>query len=244
MPKPGVLGAVRAGTLLLILALAGCGGGVQPGLSPEVMRLYGPVQDGEITIPAVPAGALSEEKVRQIVDYWTDEAPGTIIVDPGAKFLYYVLPDSKAIRYAIAVGEEGRGFSGRATVPVKREWPYWTPTRNMINRDPEQYGPYAAGMEGGLANPLGARALYLYRGGRDTMYRIHGTNDVYSIGNSTSAGCIRLYNQDSLDLYDRVEPGSPVLVLAEDQAGLGTAGGIIAQPELVAELPSEIETFQ
>lgn len=228
-PKPHAGRAVRAAALFLLVALAGCGGGIEPsGLAPEVMRMYGPVQDGDITIPAVPEAALSQEHARQVVDYWTKEAPGSIVVDPGAKFLYYVLEGNKAVRYAIAVGEEGRGFHGRAVVPLKREWPNWTPTQNMIRRDPAQYGPYAGGMEGGLANPLGARALYLYRNGRDTMYRIHGTNDVYSIGQSTSAGCIRLYNQDSLDLYERVEPGTPVLVLTEDQAGLGTAGGLIA----------------
>jgi lipoprotein-anchoring transpeptidase ErfK/SrfK len=92
----------------------------------------------------------------------------------------------------------------------------------MIRRNPEEYGPWSGGMEGGLRNPLGARALYLYRNGRDTMYRIHGTNDVYSIGQATSAGCIRLYNQDSLDLYSRVEPGSRVVVLPEYAAGRWT----------------------
>lgn len=188
----------------------------------ETLRMYGPVQDGEFLIPAVPPQALSERNARQLVDYWSDEEPGTIIVDPFARFLYYVLDGNRAVRYGIAVGEEGRGFSGRAVVPVKREWPSWTPTRNMIREDPEQYGPWADGMEGGPSNPLGARALYLYRNGRDTMYRIHGTNDVYSIGRATSAGCIRLYNQDILDLYQRVEPGTKVVVLTEAESGAGT----------------------
>ena len=224
-------GPARLLALLGLGALAGCAADepvvtrISPpeaNLSPEVLQMYGPVQDGDITIPAVPARALSERHVRQVVDYWTDEPPGTIVVDPGAKFLYYVLEGDRAIRYGIAVGEQGRGFSGRAVIPLKREWPDWTPTRNMIRRDPEQYGPYAGGMEGGLRNPLGARALYLYRNGRDTLYRIHGTNDVYSIGRATSAGCIRLYNQDSLDLYRRVDLGTRVVVLPESQAGRGT----------------------
>lgn len=221
-------GAMRAVSLLFVVALAGCAGNdavvtrVGTDLGPSTLEIYGPVQDGDILIPAVPAQALSERNVRQIVDYWTDEPAGTIVVDPGAKFLYYTLGDNKAIRYGIAVGEEGYGFSGRAVIPLKREWPSWTPTRNMIRRDPEQYGPWAGGMQGGLQNPLGARALYLYRNGRDTMYRIHGTNDVYSIGQATSAGCIRLYNQDSLDLFQRVESGTRVLVLPESQAGRWT----------------------
>jgi lipoprotein-anchoring transpeptidase ErfK/SrfK len=221
MSKLPRVGVVRLLLLFATAVLAGCAGQgeVSSRLSPEVLQMYGPVQDGDRIIPAVPEDALSEEKVRQVVDYWTDEAPGTIVVDPGAKYLYYVLPGNQAVRYGIAVGEEGRGFSGNATVPVKKEWPSWTPTRNMIRRDPEQYGPWAGGMEGGLANPLGARALYLYRGGRDTYYRIHGTNDVYSIGRATSAVCIRLYNQDSLDLYERVEPGTRVIVLPEYAAG-------------------------
>lgn len=228
LPKVRAGGGVRLLALLAGVGLAGCANRgdvittMDDQLSPELMAMYGPVEDGEFLIPAVPARALPQENVRQEVDYWADAAPGSIVVDPGAKYLYYVLEGDRAIRYAIAVGEEGRGFSGSAVVPVKREWPSWTPTQNMIRRDPEQYGPYAGGMEGGPDNPLGARALYLYRNGRDTMYRIHGTNDVYSIGHATSAGCIRLYNQDSLDLYARVEPGTRVVVLAESSAGQWT----------------------
>src|SRR5690606_29991595 len=107
--------------------------------------------------------------------------PGTIVVDPHARVLYHVLEGGLATRYGIAVGREGYGFSGSANVRRKAEWPGWTPTANMIRREPDVYGPYAGGMPGGLENPLGARALYLYRGNRDTMYRIHGTNSVSSI---------------------------------------------------------------
>lgn len=230
-PMRRAVPGIRLLSLLAAAVLAGCAGNdpvVTRVSSPEVnlpasvTQMYGQVQDDEFTIPAVPPRALSEQKARQIVDYWSNEPPGSIVVDPGAKFLYYVLEDDKAIRYGIAVGEQGRGFTGRAVIPVKREWPSWTPTQNMIRRDPEMYGPYAGGMVGGLRNPLGARALYLYRNGRDTMYRIHGTNDVFSIGQSTSAGCIRLYNQDSIDLYERVEPGTRVLVLPESDAGRWT----------------------
>ncbi len=219
-----MFGGVRVLALLAAAGISGCAPQeeVTRGLPPDVMQMYGAVQDGDIVIPAVPEAALSERNVRQVVTYWSPEEPGTIVVDPGAKFLYYILGGNQAIRYGIAVGEQGYGYSGRAVIPLKREWPDWTPTQNMIRRDPEQYGPWAGGMEGGLRNPLGARALYLYRNGRDTMYRIHGTNDVYSIGRATSAGCIRLYNQDSLDLYQRVDSGTRVVVLPETQAGRWT----------------------
>lgn len=184
--------------------------------------LYGATQDGGRTIPAVPQAALSERNRRQEVDYWTDEPPGTIIVDPYARFLYLVLEDDRALRYGVAVGEQGRGFSGEGVIPVKREWPRWTPTQNMLRRDPELYGPVRNGMEGGLDNPLGARALYLFKGGRDTLYRIHGTNNPFSIGKAVSSGCIRLFNQDILDLHERVKDGAHVVVLSESESGKGT----------------------
>ena len=234
----------RLVAILCVAVLAGCAEGpvvtVDDGevnrLSPEVLQMYGPVDDGEIIIPAVPPRALSERNVRQVVDYYSEEEPGTIIVDPGARFLYYVLGDMQAIRYGVAVGEAGLSYAGPAVIPVKKEWPSWTPTQNMIRRDPEQYGPWADGMQGGLQNPLGARALYLYRNGRDTYYRIHGTNDVYSIGQATSAGCIRLYNQDILDLYGRTEPGTRVVVLTPAQAGQGAVPDMRGGGTLTAAL--------
>ena len=119
----------------------------------------------------------------------------------------------RAIRYGIGVGKEGLAWSGRARVGRKAAWPRWTPTASMIRREPERNARWAGGMEGGLSNPLGARALYLYDNGRDTMYRIHGTTEPWSIGQSVSSGCIRLFNQDIIDLYSRVPVGSPVVVL-------------------------------
>lgn len=217
----------RSKTLIapLILLLAACGprtAGLPPGLSPETVAMYQAVPDGEITIPAVPEKWLSDDKARTEVAYWTKERPGSIIVDPHARHLYYVLPDDRAIRYAIAVGKEGRGFSGNATVAYTRAWPRWTPTANMLRNEPELYGPWRGGMEGGLENPLGARALYLYRNGRDTRYRIHGTAYPWSIGEADSAGCIRLYNQDIVELERKVKPGAHVVVLSEAQSGKGT----------------------
>jgi lipoprotein-anchoring transpeptidase ErfK/SrfK len=193
-----------------------------PEVAPDVLAMYGAVADGDLTIPTVPTRYLTERNRRQIVDYWTDEAPGTIVVDPWDRFLYYVLADDRAIRYGIAVGEDGRGFSGEGTIPFTREWPRWTPTPNMLAEDPDLYEPHRGGMEGGLENPLGTRALYLFQGGQDTLYRIHGTNHPWSIGEATSAGCIRLFNQDILDLHGRVDAGTRVVVLSEDEAGKGT----------------------
>jgi len=223
---------ITFGGLAAIAFLAACA--TPPGDAPQETAapvvpaaakadpLYGAMQDGGRTIPAVPQAALSERNRRQEVDYWTEEPPGTIIVDPYARFLYLVLEDDRALRYGVAVGEQGRGFSGEGVIPFKREWPRWTPTQNMLRRDPELYGPVRNGMEGGLDNPLGARALYLFKGGRDTLYRIHGTNNPFSIGKAVSSGCIRLFNQDILDLHERVKDGAHVVVLSESESGKGT----------------------
>ncbi len=123
-----------------------------------------------------------------------------------------------ATRYAIAVGREGLSFRGSGVVGRKAEWPSWQPTRNMIRTRPDLYADYAAGLPGGLDNPLGARALYLYRGGRDTLFRIHGTIDPASIGRATSAGCIRLFNQDAIHLYDNTAMGTPVHVRTYEES--------------------------
>jgi lipoprotein-anchoring transpeptidase ErfK/SrfK len=179
---------------------------------------YGALVDEGYPIPAVDAAYLAHPNRRATVAYGGPEAPGTIVVDPFTKFLYLVEEGGQATRYPIAVGREGRGFRGRATVQRKEIWPGWTPTANMIRTEPEVYGPFAAGIPGGLASPLGARALYLYRGGRDTRYRIHGTNDLESIGNATSAGCIRLFNQDIIDLFNRTPIGAEVVVRTYEES--------------------------
>ena len=173
---------------------------------------YGPLEDGDYVLPHIEPEYTAGVNKRTLVTFNGDDGPGMIVVDPFAKFLFYTLGDGTAIRYPIAVGREGRGFRGTATVRVKREWPGWTPTKNMIRTEPEVYAKYAGGVPGGLRSPLGARALYLYRGRRDTYYRIHGTNDLPSIGHNSSAGCIRLFNQDIIDLYNRVEIPTEVRV--------------------------------
>ena len=179
---------------------------------------YSEIQEGHITVDAIDPQYLHEPNRRKSVAFQGNETPGTIIVDPYAKFLYLVQGPQSAIRYPIAVGREGRGFSGRATIGRKAEWPGWTPTANMIRSDPEAYAAFAGGIPGGKASPLGARALYLYRGGRDTYFRIHGTNDPATIGNQGSAGCIRLFNQDIIDLYARVPVGAQVVVRGYEQS--------------------------
>lgn len=139
--------------------------------------------------------------------------PGVSHVDTGGTWLYLTLAERWARRYKIAVGAMGRNFQGLARVGRKAEWPSWTPTAAMIAAEPEVYGPMAGGCPGGhRMNPLGARALSLYRRSRDTMYRIHGTPQPWTIGQSFSSGCIRLVNDHAIDLYDRVPVGTPVVV--------------------------------
>lgn len=144
-------------------------------------------------------------------------APGTIVVDTTNRFLYLVGDDGTAIRYGIGVGREGMAWSGSATIKRKAKWPTWTPPAEMIARQPE-VAKYAGGMPGGPDNPLGARALYLYEGNRDTLFRLHGTSQESSIGRAVSSGCIRLMNEDIIDLYQRVPTGTEVVVLQNRRA--------------------------
>ena len=144
---------------------------------------------------------------------FTGYRSGTIVVDPKNHFLYLVERWGKARRYGVGVGKAGLAFKGTAEIKRKAEWPSWTPTANMIKREPQKYKRYAKGVPGGPNNPLGARALYLYKGGRDTYYRIHGTTQPNSIGRSVSNGCIRMINDHVIDLYNRVPLGTKVVVL-------------------------------
>ncbi len=169
---------------------------------------------------ALAAPAIAQTVVRIPRDWLPTQieinpglTPGVIHVDTPGKWLYLTLSDGAAMRYKIAVGAAGRNFSGQATVRRKAEWPGWTPTQNMIRLEPEVYGPYAAGLPGGdPRNPLGSRALYLYVGGRDTYYRIHGTPQPWTMGQAFSSGCVRLINEHVEDLYERVPVGTQVIV--------------------------------
>ena len=139
--------------------------------------------------------------------------PGTIVVDPRNHYLYLVERRGRARRYGVGVGKAGLAFQGSAVIRRKAEWPRWTPTKNMIKREPAKYARFADGVAGGPGNPLGARALYLYKGKRDTLFRIHGTTQPWSIGRSVSNGCIRMLNAHVKDLYSRVPLGARVVVL-------------------------------
>ncbi|MEJ6399195.1 L,D-transpeptidase [Yoonia sp. 208BN28-4] len=169
-------------------------------------------------IAAVAASSASANAVPityqpQLVDLTTSQRAGVIHVNTDQRFLYLTLGGTQAIRYGVAVGAAGRAFKGQATIRRKVEWPSWTPTTNMIRQEPNVYGPYRAGLPGGHPeNPMGARGLYLYRGNRDTMFRIHGTHQPWTIGQSFSSGCIRLHNDHIADLYARVPIGTRVIV--------------------------------
>ena len=174
-----------------------------PRLTERDKRMMALAEPDEWRIPSV----------RNIVEYHTRERPGTIIVDTGPRNLYYVLAHERAIQYRVATGEEAYGWTGRATVGALKEWPTWMPTASIMERWPQfkvylQHGP----LEGRWDNPLGARALYLYQGNHDTLYRIHGTNEPSEIGQAVSSGCIRMRDMDVIDLYKRVHIGTPVVV--------------------------------
>jgi lipoprotein-anchoring transpeptidase ErfK/SrfK len=191
--------------IIIALMLGGCMQGTlapatQVGWTGRDQQLMANLPYRQATIP--------EQFRRHIVDYTRKEAPGTIVVDTGNKFLYYVLPKGQAIRYGITVGEEGQAWSGIATVGRKEEWPSWTPTAGEHARF-----DLPAFVAGGPQNPMGARGLYLYSGSNDTGYRIHGTNQPEYIGRAISSGCIRMTNEDVIDLYNRVKVGTVVVVL-------------------------------
>ncbi|GGE35871.1 hypothetical protein GCM10007276_11640 [Agaricicola taiwanensis] len=155
----------------------------------------------------LPAGVDPKYRRTTVKDP-TGQKPGTIVIDTSERFLYLVQPGGKALRYGVGVGREGFAWKGSASIGRKAEWPGWTPPPAMRKRQPG----LPAHMPGGINNPLGARALYLHKGGRDSLYRIHGTNEPHTIGRAMSSGCIRMVNEDVIDLYSRVGPGTRVVV--------------------------------
>ncbi|MCC5985398.1 MAG: L,D-transpeptidase [Rhodobacteraceae bacterium] len=173
---------------------------------------YGPLPDGRFEVPAQPMSLIPETHHRQVVPYGGPHRPGTIVVDNRARHLFLILPAGHALRYGVGVGREGLAFRGTGSIYRKAHWPTWTPTANMIRRDPS-LRRFAGGYPGGLTNPLGARALYLMSGGRDRGFRIHGTPEWYSIGRYASSGCIRMIQHDVIDLYQRVPVGTRVVVV-------------------------------
>ena len=205
-----VLGAAGAAA-----ALSGC---VNDGSFQTAALGYRPVpqlgspEREPFRLPPVDMAKIPTEFRRQYVTHSGRYDPGSIVVDTSSRHLYLIVDGTTAIRYGIGVGREGFAWGGRARIGRKAVWPTWTPPARMIQREPE-LRQWAGGMPGGTNNPLGARALYLYKGGRDTLYRLHGTNNPASIGQAMSSGCIRLLNQDAIDLYERVQVGAPVIVV-------------------------------
>ena len=193
------------------LALGGCMQSTtlepasEANLKPRDKQLLAKAPHADVNIP--------EPYKRHIVNYHRKELPGSVVIDTDARFLYYVLEGGKAIRYGVTVGEEALAFSGIAKVGNMAEWPKWTPTADIHKR----IEGLPASVPGGVDNPLGARALYLYQGNRDTLFRIHGTNQPEYIGASISSGCIRMTNEDVIDLYSRVKHGTVVVVLDPKQ---------------------------
>jgi lipoprotein-anchoring transpeptidase ErfK/SrfK len=205
---PAWHGAAGWATAFIILGLV-LGGCAEGALAPASEASWTSRDKQLMSHLPYAQASIPELYQRHIVDYQRRESAGTILVDSNQKFLYYVLPKGKAIRYGITVGEEAQAWSGIAKVGRKEEWPDWIPTAGEQAR----LGPFPARVPGGPRNPMGARALYLYAGGKDTQYRIHGTNQPEYIGQAISSGCIRMTNEDAIDLYNRVPVGSLVVVL-------------------------------
>jgi lipoprotein-anchoring transpeptidase ErfK/SrfK len=177
--------------------------------SSDVM--YASFSDEGFVLPAIPYQKVQKEFRRQIVVDPTGEQPGTIVVKLSERFLYYVLPGGEALRYGVGIGRDGFRWSGRANIQYGKKWPVWTPPPEMIARKPE-LEKWRHGQPGGLDNPLGARAMYIYKDGQDTGYRVHGSPEWWTIGQAMSSGCVRMINQDVIDLFNRVSGKSPIVV--------------------------------
>ena len=186
---------------------------------PNVM--YAAIDTEPFPVPAIKNSHLKPEFMRTVVPNPTGEPAGTIVVDPQAHYLYLVQDNGMAIRYGVGVGKQGFSWSGEAVIKFKREWPDWYPPKEMIERRPDLLPQLTElqsgiGMAGGAGNPLGVRALYLWQGDKDTLFRIHGTTEPWSIGTSVSSGCIRMINQDVMDLYARTPLETRVVVIGSD----------------------------
>lgn len=196
-------GLLTAAAITLSAALAGC-----TVVATTFTATYDARTDAGYTMPRIPIEKIDRKYHRQVVNYETSEKPGTIVVDTKEHLLYFVMPDGKAMRYGIGVGRDGFTWSGTHRVTRKAEWPGWTPPPEMIRRERARGVTLPAHQKGGLDNPLGARALYI----GSTIYRIHGSPEWHSIGRNVSSGCIRMVNQDIIDLYERADVGAKVIV--------------------------------
>jgi len=214
-------GGLRWLALAIPLLAAGCNQAppLNKGIDPEIVSNYTAVNEPPYRIPTVDLTKIDPQFYRQTVPIppGVPRQAGVVVVDPPNRFLYLVGSDGTAIRYGIGVGRDGFLWAGTATIHDKQAWPKWFPPKEMIDRD-ARFARYADGMEGGYRNPLGARALYLWQGNKDTLFRLHGTNEPSSIGQAVSSGCIRMLDQDVIDLYNRVPLGTKVIVLGDPNA--------------------------
>ncbi len=187
---------------------------IAPSFSRNYALMYGPLPLEQFPIPGIDLRKVPAKYYRRQVDYQTSERVGTIVVDTKNFYLYLVQEGGKAMRYGVGLGRAGFEWQGRARVGWKQQWPKWTPPDEMIARQPElqKYSAKNGGMPPALDNPLGARAIYIFKGKTDTLYRLHGTLESWSIGKAVSSGCVRLLNQDIIDLYRRVPTNSPIVV--------------------------------
>lgn len=205
------------------LALAGCtttgttpiASPTQPlrnAVPPDILAQYAALPNEEYFVPAADISMMSPMFWRQEMDNVTGQPEGTVVVDTANYFLYWTMPNGRAMRYGVGLGRAGFEWSGKGHIAYKRKWPVWTPPAEMIERQPE-LEMYRHGQPPGLLNALGARALYIHQGNRDTLYRVHGTMDVATIGKAVSSGCVRMIFQDIIDLHDRVPNGAPIVVI-------------------------------
>jgi lipoprotein-anchoring transpeptidase ErfK/SrfK len=206
--------------------LAGAGAAVASAVSAGAAFAddprYGRIAGDRFPVPAVNLNRIGRAFLRTEVDYDGAEPAGTIVVDPARRFLFAVKNGGRAVRYGVGVGRQGFSWSGEAVVHDKQEWPDWYPPKEMLERQPELKRTMSrlrsgVGMPGGPRNPLGARALYLWQNNKDTLYRIHGTVEPWSIGHNVSSGCIRMIDQDVMDLYSQTPVGTRVVVLGSGE---------------------------
>lgn len=210
--------------IALSFMITGCvqdGARIRPGTiaasQADAELRYASINSEPFSVRAVDISRIDERFLRREVAYRTAEKPGTIVVDVQNRYLYLVQGNGRAMRYGVGVGKtEAFNFRGEAVIGRKARWPHWTPTPDMMAREPSRYGPLKSGLPGGDGNPLGPRALYLYKDGNDTLYRLHGTVEPETIGTKVSSGCVRMLNQDIIDLFDRVPVGAKVVVLPSD----------------------------
>jgi len=215
-PRRSFLAAAAAAGLSACVAPPGRRPEPEAPPTPPMPAFYGAIPDEPFPVPAVPEGVVAPHLWRQeVANPFPDRPAGSIIVDPDAAFLHLIHGPERALRYGVSVGAAGFGWHGEARLQFRRRWPVWKAPDSMIARRPE-FAPYSVangGMPGGPGNPLGARALYLFQNGEDTLYRIHGACEPQYLGRAVSSGCIRMLDQDVIDLHDRVRDGAPVLVL-------------------------------